>query len=133
MESFHDNEIIRYEVNLREREVIIYTQIRKDSNTIRFKIVFSNVIAHLFENELPGSIILELRKDSLGDFIRENKEILNSMREFLWPVDYDTFEELQEILLDAGYRYYSIISSYGLCGWILAKTVQVYENNSRTN
>ena len=133
MESFHDNEIIRYEVNLREREVIIYTQIRKDSNTIRFKIVFSNVIAHLFENELSGSIILELRKDSLGDFIRENKEILNRRREFLWPVDYDTFEELQEILLDAGYSYYSIISSYGLCGWILAKTVQVYENNSRTN
>lgn len=129
MESFHDNEITRYEVNLRDKEIIVYTQIRKDSNTIGFKIVFSDVIAHLFENELSGSIILELRKDNLEDFIRDNEEILNRRREFLWPVDYNTFEELQEILLDADYSYYSIISSYGLCGWILSKTVQVYENN----
>lgn len=40
MESFHDNEITRYEINLRDKEVIIDTQIRKDSNTMGFKIVF---------------------------------------------------------------------------------------------
>lgn len=129
MKNLHDNEITRYEVNLKDRNVIIYTQIKKDRDMIGFKIVFSDVIAHLFENELSGSIILELRKDNLEDFIRENEEVLNRRREFLWPMDYDTFEELQKILIDAGYNYYSIISSYGLCGWILSKTVQVYELN----
>lgn len=129
MENFHDNEIIRYEVNLKDRDIIMYTRIRKDSNMMEFKIVFSDVIAHLFENELPGSIILELRKDSLEKFIRENEEVLNRRREFLWPVDYDTIEGLQKILIDAGYSYYSIISSYGLCGWILSKNLQVYKNN----
>ncbi len=40
---------------------------------------------------------------------------------------YDDVIELQNILIKNRYKYYEIIASYGLSGWILAKNYEITE------
>ena len=40
---------------------------------------------------------------------------------YLWPMDYDSLENLEKYLVLNEYKYIQIYSSMGLCGWILAK------------
>ncbi|MGG3835499.1 hypothetical protein ABEV00_00555 [Paenibacillus thiaminolyticus] len=89
-------------------------------------IVFSSVFAHYFEPEISGSIILNIEKGDLIDFLKDNKELLTQGYEYSWPSDYNTTEELMEKLEIEGYSYYIINSSYGLNGWVLAKESYVF-------
>ena len=125
MRNFHDDEIIKYEVNLKEGIVTLFTQYYKNKIKYDAQIIFSDVLVHFFENELPGSIILELRKDEIFYFIKDNIEILNAHKDYLWPINYNHLEELEEFLIAENYNYFNIISSYGLCGWVLSKNVKV--------
>lgn len=123
MENYHDYEIVKYEVNLKERLITLYMQYTKINCVYNFKVEFLNAFAHYFENILSGSIILELVKCDIGCFVRDNVELLNNHKNFLWPKDYDTFDELEKFLTEEKYEYYIIMSSYGLSGWILSKGV----------
>jgi hypothetical protein len=44
-------------------------------------------------------------------------------------MDYDTEKELTERLLKDQYSYYVISSSYGLNGWVLAKSYEITSDN----
>lgn len=56
MTSVHDNEVISYEVNLKNKHIVINTENREKT----VKIKFFNVMAHLFEDHLYGSILLDI-------------------------------------------------------------------------
>lgn len=124
MSRIHDNEIISYEVDLKSQRIIIHTQYQDATSIENTDIVFSDVLAHLFENQLRGSIILDLEKYELIKFIENNRDLLRKQKNYGWPMDYDTIEELLERLLQEQYSYYVIYSSYGLNGWVLAKNYE---------
>lgn len=117
MSKIHDNEISSYIVNLKEQQIILYME-HQNKNT---NIIFSNVLVHFFENELSGSILLDIEKYSINQFIKDNCRLLEQRKNYCWPIDYDTIEQLSEELQKEQYYYYVISSSYGLNGWILAK------------
>ncbi|WCF08118.1 hypothetical protein NDS46_28320 [Paenibacillus thiaminolyticus] len=126
MENVHDNEIMAYEVNLQKKEIVLRTQNNNTFSQRKVDIVFSSVFAHYFEHEISGSIILDIEKGDLIDFLKDNKELLTQGYEYSWPSDYNTTEELMEKLEIEGYSYYIINSSYGLNGWVLAKESNVF-------
>jgi len=117
MYDAHDNLIISYEVNLDKEKIIIRTKY----NYYLIDLIFSGVLAHYFENEIYGSVIFEITKRDLNEFLKHNSDLLKAKRNYNWPIYYDTTEHLMEILIKEQYSYYMISASYGLRGWVLAK------------
>ncbi len=119
--NMHDNIIDSYTVNLKENYINVVTS--KENRTI--VICFSDVLAHYFENELNGSIILDICLENTESFIQQNKSILSERRGYNWPTNYKSLDELLCFLNYEGYKYYNIYASYGLSGWILAKNISL--------
>ncbi|MBD7911526.1 hypothetical protein [Clostridium cibarium] len=125
MSNIHDNEIISYKVNLKNQKIIIYTEYQKRKITKKTDVIFYDVLVHFFENELPGSTILDIDEHNINQFIRDNSKLLEQRKDSCWPIDYNTIEELTRELLKEQYSYYIISSSYGLNGWVLAKSYEM--------
>lgn len=125
MKNFHDHEIVKYEINLKENLITIFTQYKKNNCVFDFKVIFSDVLVHYFQNELPGSFILELEKHNIECFMKDNIELLIKSKIYLWPINFNTLEELEVYLTEQKYKYYNIMSSYGLCGWVLSKNIHI--------
>ena len=115
--QIHDSIIEAYNVNLNDKKINLFIKVDKEENNI----CFSEVFAHYFENELFGSVILDIRKNNLQEFFVQNGSLLNERKNNCWPIDYNDNDELKNIIENAGYSYYVISSSYGMRGWIIAK------------
>lgn len=129
MSKVHDNEIMSYEVDLKNHQIIVHTQYQKSALIKNTDIVFHNVLVHFFQNELSGSIIFDIEKYDIIRFLKNNSDLLKKQKNYCWPMAYDTEEELTEKLLEGQYSYYVISSSYGLNGWILAKSYEITPGN----
>jgi len=121
--NIHDYKIISYNVNFNSNEIIFNASSYEDKNII---ITFKEVLVHSFKIEMPNSIILDIEKFNIEKMIEENKELLEENKNYCWPILYDNMDELAKKLKN--YNYYTINSSYGLCGWILAKELEVNTN-----
>lgn len=121
MNFVHDNEILAYQVDLVRNMITFSTDYKNQT----IEIVFNGVMAHLFENELPGSIIFDIEEYPVSLFIEQNRILLNERKNQCWPINYKEIDELFSILVRENYAYYMIYSSYGLSGWILAKNVEL--------
>ena len=64
--KMHDNEIISYEINLKEQTINIKTQAPNEKEEYIF---FTDVFAYYFENQLLGSVILDLFEEPLEKFV----------------------------------------------------------------
>ncbi|WP_252250315.1 hypothetical protein [Clostridium sp. ZBS13] len=129
MFNIHDNEIVSYKVDLKNQKITIHTE-DNDLKLIKSTdIIFSDVLAHFFENQLNGSVIFDIGEYNINQFVNENSELLEKQKNYCWPIDYNTIEELTEKLLKDKYCYYVISSSYGLSGWVLAKNYEIINNN----
>ncbi|WNR45381.1 hypothetical protein [Paenibacillus roseipurpureus] len=80
---------------------------------------------HFFEHQLKGSIILDIYESDIPKFIKENSELLRQHESYGWPVMYDSIDEMEQILIEGGYKYIILMSSYGLNGWVLAKNFEI--------
>lgn len=121
--KIHDNEIISYEVDLRNRKIIIHTEYHDSTLIKNTDVIFYDVLVHSFRTELSGSIIFDIDKYEIIQFLKDNSELLKKEKNYCWPMDYNTIEELTERLDQ--YSYYVISSSYGLSGWVLAKSYEI--------
>lgn len=127
MQSVHDNEIVSYEVNLRSEKIIMHTEYQTSSIFKKMDLIFSGVLVHLFEQELPGSIILNIIRYDIIEFLEDNSELLKKHKPYCWPFYYKTEEELREKVTTGEYYYYVISSSYGLNGWVVAKDYEAID------
>lgn len=116
----HDNIITSYQVNFVEKTLILYSY--NPNKNLTEKLIASEVLTHSFENILPNSIILCVEELTIDDFLNDNREELESKKQYCWPIYFENISSLQLFLFNNSYRYIRISSSYGLCGWILAKS-----------
>ncbi|WP_018752711.1 hypothetical protein [Paenibacillus sanguinis] len=73
MLSIHDNEIVSYEVDIRKSTIKIQTL---DGDELTTTIEFTDVLAHVFETQLQGSIIFDISTFEVSRFLENNKELL---------------------------------------------------------
>lgn len=123
MDNIHDNEIVKYSVDFIKKEIVIKT-LNEKNETI--KILFQNVLVYCFEKEMPNSIIFDIEKFEIEKLIEENIELLKENKDYGWPpIAYNNTKGLVEQLKTEQYNYYTIEATIGLCGWIVAKKVQI--------
>ena len=125
MISVHDNEVISYEVNLREKILIIHT--KKDITNQYYDLIFSDVLIHYFQDEINGSIILDVCEYSIDEFLSKYSELLEPK---MFPIFQSTSfidEEFKARLKNNSFFYYAITASYGFNGIVVSKKIQVVE------
>lgn len=118
--NIHDNEIISYNVNFNKKEIMFETMSSQKKIII---IKFKGVLAHFFETEMPKSILFDIEEFEANKMVEENMELLEKTKAYCWPILYNSINELLEKLKFNKYNYYVISSSFGLSGWVLAKTI----------
>ena len=69
--------------------------------------------------------IFDVSEYEIGSFIDDNKADLEELQGYCWPVEYQNEDELKNYLFVNCYKYIKVNSSYGLFGWILAKSYQI--------
>ncbi|OIB04965.1 hypothetical protein AK95_15260 [Paenibacillus sp. LC231] len=125
MLNIHDNEIVSYEVDFQKSRITLHT-LGGNGDSVTTTIEFIDVLAHMFETQLQGSIILDISKYEVSRFLKHNKELLKKQKNYGWPMHYEKIEDLLEHLQNEKYNYYVISASYGLNGWVSAKKYNVY-------
>lgn len=121
----HDDYIVQYSVNLSEQKLILQTY--NNETKAEGKISFSDVLTHSFRCILDYNQILDIDEYGIDSFIVDNKAELQELKGYCWPINYQNQEELKTFLMDNGYKYIRINSSYGLFGWVLAKSYVILE------
>lgn len=120
--SVHDNFVYGYSVDCEERRLVLHTAFRDHEPQEFTDVVFRGVVAHYFEHALPGNILFDVEEGDVAEIVRENKSLLADSWRYGWPpVEYrGDLAVLVDALKAASIRAYSIASSYGLSGWVLA-------------
>lgn len=103
MVDVHDHQIISYNVNLKNKVIKLQTQSEEGKLV---NIIFSDVLAHVFENQLYGSIILDIEKRDTEQFFREKKNLLKEKKNYSWPIEYNEILELEKLIKEEKYSYY---------------------------
>lgn len=125
MSIVHDNEIISYEVDFQKEHIKIHTRYQNADMKEEIDILFVDVISHMFEHQLKGSIILDICESGIDHFIKDNKELLMKNHEYCWPLPFKSIEDLKIKLTEENYKYIILMSSYGMNGWVLAKNYKI--------
>lgn len=122
MLDVHDNEIVGYEVDFKEKMITLKTVSEENE---KVQVIFKDVLANFFEEGGHQNIIFDIVINTIEDFIRENEKMLMEKKNSCWPMCYDNLNELQKSLEERKYKYFFIESSHGLSGWVLAKEMEI--------
>jgi hypothetical protein len=129
----HDNNIYSYIVDCERRRVILHTA-NHDCEPSEFTdVVFHDVVAHCFDCVLAGNILFDIVEVDIETLVRDNGDLFETSWRYGWPpVEYDgDLIVLVSALISGSVRGYSISSSYGLSGWVLAGSCERLSRGKR--
>jgi hypothetical protein len=135
--SVHDNILYGYVVvsdqdQSRSYTITLYTEFLDRLPIEYTDIVFTGVVAHHFENELPNSILFDVEEADLGRVYEDDQELFERLKNYGWPpYAYTTVDELVATLKAEQIKAFAISASYGLDGWVWAKQMTKVRRDSR--
>ena len=120
--SVHDNFVYAYSVDCEGRRLTLHTAYRDREPHEFTDVVFRDVVAHHLERVLPGNILFDVEEADVAAVVRDNEHMLAESWRYGWPpVEYRGDPgELVKALKASSVRAYTVSSSYGLSGWVLA-------------
>lgn len=129
MRSVHDNMLNAYSVNGVEKRIVLHTFFDQASPVEYTDVVFEGVLDHYFRDTVLPSIIFDVKHaDAAHVLKRDFGLILEGHRRGGWPSFFaSTIPEMVDRISAAGCSIYSIESSYGLDGWVVAQSMQFIE------
>ena len=130
--SIHDNNIYGYTVDCGQQQIVLHTEFHDAGRQEYTDVIFFRSIAHNFECVLQGNIIFGIEKVEPERIIEEWREVFARQKQYGWPdIEYDDLSELPTILRERDVTGYEISSSYGMRGWVLARTMEICERASK--
>lgn len=110
----HDRELLNYVVNFKTNLI----QLNFDNNiTLEFK----NMFIYKFNDQIKGSIILDIVEEDIENFFLDNVEYILENNNYSKP------EELKKYIINKHLKYYKIYASYGFNGWVLCEDMLLIE------
>ena len=117
--SVHDNSVVAYEVLAKEKKIVLHTEC--DSHELT-DIVFEEVLAYDFENDLFGTIIFDVKEVDLSVLLKEKAAMFEGGWRYGWPRGWERDKEDIEVFVRRlKMRAFELSSSYGMSGWVLAR------------
>jgi hypothetical protein len=97
-------------------------------------VVFSGVVAHHFQNSHEPSVIFDIEEMPAGDlFAQTRPEAGTYFQQFYYAPAVGPAGDLaavSQFLQQHGINGYAIQSSCGLCGWVLAASIEWFEQSA---
>ncbi len=126
--SVHDNVLVSYEVRCEARVITLRTKYRTANKPTEFTdVIFEGVQGYRFENDAFENIIFGVETVSVEDLLTEfGAEISESYRMAGSPGSWAAnLGAAAEYLRERGIKGFTLSSSYGLSGWVLAKEMSI--------
>src|SRR4051812_44144662 len=122
--SVHDNHLLAYSVLAKEKKIILQTAYLDREPHELTDIVFEDVLAYYFENDLFGTIIFEVEEVDLSALLKEYAVMFETGWRYGWPRGWDKKkEEIEAFVRRLGMRGFELSSSYGMSGWVVARSM----------
>jgi len=120
--SVHDNHLVAYTVLAKEKKIILQTEFRDREPHEFTDVVFEEVLAYDFENDLFGAIIFDVEEVDLSALLKEKASMFEDGWRWGWPRGWEKEkEEIEVFVRRLEMRAFELSSSYGMSGWILAR------------
>jgi hypothetical protein len=123
--SIHDNRLLGYSVDDEKREILFRTEFQDNLPIERTNIIFSGVETYFFEHHsLPlGTILFDVEENDLILFLQDNRKRFQDGIKWGWPGPWGiSIDETKAYIEKHELKAFSVSSSCGLSGWILAKS-----------
>ncbi len=123
--SVHDNFLVSYEVLCQRREIRLHTEFR-DKEPIEYTdVIFRGVEAYHFYHDNFETIIFDITELPVENILVQDKSRFDEGRRYGWPGARDDSEAaMRARFAKCGVRGFSLSSSFGMCGWVLAQSVE---------
>ncbi|EAG1146005.1 hypothetical protein G4010_002283, partial [Listeria monocytogenes] len=108
--TVHDSEILSYHADFENSQLIMFV---KDEENRKYKVIFEGLLTFCFEHQMSNSIILDIVKGEVSSFISEKSILLSEGKNYFWPLDYESEDELLNYLNEKKLNYYELQASYG--------------------
>jgi hypothetical protein len=126
--SIHDNFLVAYEVQCKERTITLRTEYDYEGAPKEFtNIVFTGVQGYRFEDDAFGNIIYGLDEVPVEQVLEKHRaQIAESYHMAGAPGPWAANLETAAAFLTAqGVKGFILSSSWGLSGWVIAKEVSI--------
>ena len=122
----HDSEVVAYSVDSRTEELVLVLAPGTGSASSEFRLLFQGVLAHQLAYPQLPSIVLDLVEVPAADLIgREWANLAEGYRQCGWPGPWAaSLESAVNHCASTGVKAYELEQSYGMSGWILARSVE---------
>jgi len=130
MSMVHDNKILLYQVDFENERLTLKTEYHNLTSNIHEKtnVMFTDYLTHIFHNVDKQSIIFDIEEIPLEFFLEQESELLKGKKNWGWPIRYETTNHLTNYFQSNGYKVFSIDSSCGLYGYVIAKEMNIVVN-----
>ena len=131
--SVHDNNIYAYSVLCEQRRLILYTEFTHGTSKEYTDVVFTGVVAHHFEDVLAGNVLFQVEVVEVERIIKGWSDLFAERKNYGWPddLDYDGPDALIGMLRQREIKGFEVAGSYGLHGWVLARSKGIRERATK--
>ena len=124
MPSVHDNTLIAYAVHGKNRTITLQTEYPHTDPAELTDVIFEDVLAYHFQHDLMGNIIFDIEEVDLASCLHDNQALFEAGQQWGWPLGWEPQKESMECYARRmGLRAFELSASYGMTGWVLAKTM----------
>ena len=123
----HDSLLVGYSVSSESQRLVLSLHPHHGSAPSPFKVVFCGTVAHSFEAPLLPAILSAIDSVPAERLIAEQwQRIEHGQRANGWPGPWAvTLAAATQFVQSSNLQGFYITSSYGLSGWVLAKSAEV--------
>jgi hypothetical protein len=126
--SIHDNRIVSYEVDGERERIVFHTRFEETEPFEKTDLIFDKVFAYHLEHDNFGNIIYGVEEISLSGLLTSQRPVFERGQKYGWPGPWNGSPESSLEHLEAdGAKAFQISSSYGLTGWVIARSCHVEE------
>jgi hypothetical protein len=127
--SVHDNVLVSYEVLCAQREIRFHTLCDGVQPIEHTDIIFRGVEGYYFYNDNLETIIFDVMEIPVEDILTDDKARFEEGCRFDWPGRWSRSDETRRAYLaEHGVRGFGLSSSYGMSGWVLAKSMEILQD-----
>ena len=125
--GIHDSLLVAYSVNSETQELVLSLKPHQGSAPAPFNVVFHGLIAHRFNAPLLPAVLSEIIAVSAESLIfKQWQSIERGFKAAGWPGPWaDTLSNATRFAQASELQGFQLESSYGLSGWVLARSVGV--------
>jgi hypothetical protein len=95
-------------------------------------LIFEGVLAYRFENDNFGNILFGVEELPVSQLVASHRSLFEEGVKYAWPGPWNTSPEASVQHFESeGAKAFEISSSYGLAGWVVAKSHRIRVNSVR--